>query len=150
MRLLRGDMARATVFSDDPAGQAAAFAAAGAEWLHVVDLDGAFAGHPVNGDAVAAILAAVDVPVQLGGGIRDAVTVARGAPIGRQHHLVARASTNEAEAALALAQPAEARAEVALEAAVVEPVPVAPGHAREAFDFGHNPHMGRCATKRKS
>ena len=76
VRLLRGDMAQATVFSDDPAGQAAAFAAAGAEWLHVVDLDGAFAGHPVNGDAVAAILAAVDVPVQLGGGIRDSATVA--------------------------------------------------------------------------
>ena len=77
VRLLRGDMAQATVFSDDPAGQAAAFAAAGAEWLHVVDLDGAFAGRPVNGDAVAAILAAVDVPVQLGGGIRDSATIAR-------------------------------------------------------------------------
>jgi phosphoribosylformimino-5-aminoimidazole carboxamide ribotide isomerase len=77
VRLLRGDMAQATVFGDDPAAQAAAFAAAGAEWLHVVDLDGAFAGHPVNGDAVAAILAAVDVPVQLGGGIRDGATVAR-------------------------------------------------------------------------
>ena len=77
VRLLRGDMARATVFSDDPAGQAAAFAAAGAEWLHVVDLDGAFAGRPINGDAVAAILAAVDVPVQLGGGIRDSATIAR-------------------------------------------------------------------------
>ena len=77
VRLLRGDMARVTVFSDDPAGQAAAFAAAGAEWLHVVDLDGAFAGRPINGDAVAAILAAVDVPVQLGGGIRDSATIAR-------------------------------------------------------------------------
>ena len=77
VRLLRGDMARATVFSDDPAGQAAAFAAAGAEWLHVVDLDGAFAGRPINGDAVAAILTAVDVPVQLGGGIRDSATIAR-------------------------------------------------------------------------
>ena len=77
VRLLRGDMAQATVFSDNPAGQAATFAAAGARWLHVVDLDGAFAGRPVNGDAVASILAAVDVPVQLGGGIRDFATVVR-------------------------------------------------------------------------
>ena len=82
VRLLRGDMAQATVFGDDPAAQAAAFAAAGAEWLHVVDLDGAFAGHPVNGDAVAAILAAVDVPVQLGGGIRDGATIARWLELG--------------------------------------------------------------------
>jgi len=75
VRLLRGDMAAATVFNDDPAAQARAFAAAGSAWIHVVDLDGAFAGEPVNGDAVAAILAAVTVPVQLGGGIRDRATV---------------------------------------------------------------------------
>lgn len=75
VRLAQGDMARATVFSDDPAAQARAFAAAGVAWLHVVDLDGAFAGRPVNGGAVDAILASVDVPVQLGGGIRDMGTV---------------------------------------------------------------------------
>lgn len=75
MRLLRGDMERATVFAEDPAAQARAFVAAGAEWLHVVDLDGAFAGRPANAAAVAAILAAVAVPVQLGGGIRDRATV---------------------------------------------------------------------------
>jgi len=75
VRLLRGDMAAATVFNDDPAAQARAFAAAGSAWIHVVDLDGAFAGKPVNGDAVAAILAAVTVPVQLGGGIRDRATI---------------------------------------------------------------------------
>ncbi len=82
VRLLRGDMAQTTVIGDDPAAPAAAFAAAGAEWLHVVDLDGAFAGHPVNGDAVAAILAVVDVPVQLGGGIRNGTTVARWLELG--------------------------------------------------------------------
>ncbi len=75
VRLLRGDMAKATVFGPDPAAQAAAFAAAGAEWLHLVDLDGAFAGAPVNAAAVQAILQAVAVPCQLGGGIRDLATV---------------------------------------------------------------------------
>jgi phosphoribosylformimino-5-aminoimidazole carboxamide ribotide isomerase len=75
VRLLRGDMARATVFGTDPAAQAAAFAAAGCQWLHLVDLDGAFAGVPVNGPAVRAILQAVAVPCQLGGGIRDRATV---------------------------------------------------------------------------
>jgi phosphoribosylformimino-5-aminoimidazole carboxamide ribotide isomerase len=71
VRLRQGEMADATVYGTDPAAQAASFAAMGAEWLHVVDLDGAFAGQPVNGEAVAAVLAAVRVPVQLGGGIRD-------------------------------------------------------------------------------
>lgn len=75
VRLLRGDMAQATVFNDDPGAQASAFATAGAEWIHVVDLNGAFAGRPVNADAVAAILASVDVPIQLGGGIRDETTI---------------------------------------------------------------------------
>ena len=64
-------MDQATVYSDDPAAQARAWQDAGCRWLHVVDLDGAFAGRPVNGPAVAAILAAATVPVQLGGGIRD-------------------------------------------------------------------------------
>ena len=71
VRLRRGDMDQATVFNDDPGAQAKQFADAGCEWIHVVDLNGAFAGAPVNGAAVDAILAAVDVPVQLGGGIRS-------------------------------------------------------------------------------
>ena len=75
VRLLRGAMEAATVFNDDPAAQARAFVQAGAEWLHLVDLNGAFAGRPVNGSAVDAILAAVDVPCQLGGGIRDMATI---------------------------------------------------------------------------
>lgn len=70
VRLQQGEMATAIVFNDSPANQARVFAAAGASWLHVVDLDGAFAGEPVNGAAVDAILAAVTIPVQLGGGIR--------------------------------------------------------------------------------
>ena len=75
VRLLRGEMEAATVFGDDPAAQAAAFVAAGCEWLHLVDLNGAFAGVPVNGAAVEAILARVNVPCQLGGGIRDMATI---------------------------------------------------------------------------
>lgn len=71
VRLRRGDMAQATVYSDDPAAQARQWQDAGCTWLHVVDLDGAFAGQPVNRQAVTSILAAVKVPVQLGGGIRD-------------------------------------------------------------------------------
>jgi phosphoribosylformimino-5-aminoimidazole carboxamide ribotide isomerase len=75
VRLRQGDMDRATVFNDDPAAQAAAFEAQGFRWLHVVDLDGAFAGKPMNGAAVDAILKAVSFPVQLGGGIRDMAVV---------------------------------------------------------------------------
>ena len=71
VRLRRGAMDQATVYSSDPAGQARAWQDAGFAWLHVVDLNGAFAGRPVNAAAVAAILGAVTIPVQLGGGIRD-------------------------------------------------------------------------------
>ena len=74
VRLVRGDMTQATVFNTDPAAQAEAFQRAGFERLHLVDLNGAFAGHPVNGEAVTAILEAVELPTQLGGGIRDAQT----------------------------------------------------------------------------
>jgi phosphoribosylformimino-5-aminoimidazole carboxamide ribotide isomerase len=70
VRLLKGDMQKATVFSENPAAQARSFQKQGAEWLHIVDLNGAFEGRPVNMEAVRAILKAVDVPVQLGGGIR--------------------------------------------------------------------------------
>lgn len=75
VRLLRGDMAQATVFNDDPTAQARAFAEQGFTHLHVVDLDGAFAGKPMNARAVDRILAAVGLSVQLGGGIRDMKTV---------------------------------------------------------------------------
>ncbi|MHA6346525.1 1-(5-phosphoribosyl)-5-[(5-phosphoribosylamino)methylideneamino]imidazole-4-carboxamide isomerase [Roseivivax sp. CAU 1761] len=75
VRLLRGDMDKATTFNDDPAAQARAFVEAGCQWLHLVDLNGAFAGRPVNAAAVEAILASTDVPAQLGGGIRDMATI---------------------------------------------------------------------------
>ena len=75
VRLEQGDMARATVFNLDPAAQAQSFAAQGFEYLHVVDLDGAFAGKPINAQAVEAMLRVINMPVQLGGGIRDLATV---------------------------------------------------------------------------
>ena len=75
VRLEQGDMARATVFNRDPAAQAKAFEQQGFEYLHIVDLDGAFAGKPMNAAAVERILAAVRIPVQLGGGIRDRATI---------------------------------------------------------------------------
>jgi phosphoribosylformimino-5-aminoimidazole carboxamide ribotide isomerase len=75
VRLEQGDMAKATIFNADPAAQARDFAQQGFRFLHVVDLDGAFAGKPMNAGAVEAILAAVALPVQLGGGIRDLSTI---------------------------------------------------------------------------
>jgi phosphoribosylformimino-5-aminoimidazole carboxamide ribotide isomerase len=75
VRLEQGDMRRATVFNRDPVAQARAFETLGFEWLHLVDLDGAFAGKPVNARVVAAILKAIKIPVQLGGGIRNMATV---------------------------------------------------------------------------
>jgi len=75
VRLLQGDMDKATAYNADPADQARRFVAAGCQWLHIVDLDGAFAGQPENREAVQAILATVEVPVQLGGGIRSLETI---------------------------------------------------------------------------
>ena len=75
VRLYKGEMEQATVFSDNPAAQALAFQKAGCEWLHLVDLNGAFSGAPVNAAAVEDILATVKVPAQLGGGIRDMSTI---------------------------------------------------------------------------
>ena len=77
MRLVHGDMDQTTVFNDDPTAQARAFVDAGCAWLHLVDLNGAFAGEPVNAAPVEAILKACPVPAQLGGGIRDMKTIAR-------------------------------------------------------------------------
>lgn len=77
VRLLRGDMEKSTVFNDDPAAQAMEFVEAGCDWLHLVDLNGAFAGEPVNAAAVEAILDRCKVPAQLGGGIRDMATIER-------------------------------------------------------------------------
>ncbi len=75
VRLKQGDMNKSTVFCDDPAAQASAFEKQGAKWLHIVDLDGAFAGCPVNTAAVESICSAVDMKIELGGGIRSLATI---------------------------------------------------------------------------
>jgi len=77
VRLVRGDMTQVTVYSDDPAAVARGFEAAGAEWIHVVDLDGAIRGAPVNADAIATVCRAVGVRVEVGGGVRDLATLER-------------------------------------------------------------------------
>ena len=71
VRLVRGDMTRATIFNADPVAQAREFQAAGCQWLHIVDLNGAIEGHPVNTEVVSRVIGSIDIPVQLGGGIRD-------------------------------------------------------------------------------
>ena len=95
VRLLRGEMDKATVFNADPAAQARDFAAAGAQWLHIVDLDGAIAGTAVNEQAVRAILGAVKIPVQLGGGIRERGAIARWLGAGLARVILGTAALND-------------------------------------------------------
>jgi phosphoribosylformimino-5-aminoimidazole carboxamide ribotide isomerase len=95
VRLEQGDMARATVFNRDPAAQAKAFEEQGFDWLHLVDLDGAFAGKPVNALAVAQILKRVKIPVQLGGGIRNLATVERWLAEGISRVIIGTAAVRE-------------------------------------------------------
>jgi phosphoribosylformimino-5-aminoimidazole carboxamide ribotide isomerase len=95
VRLVRGDMAQATIFNDNPAEQALAFQRQGFEYLHLVDLDGAFAGKPVNAEAVKKILESVSIPVQLGGGIRDLRTVERWLEKGIERVIVGTAAVRD-------------------------------------------------------
>lgn len=95
VRLVRGEMDQSTTFNDDPAAQAREFEGAGFEWIHIVDLNGAFAGKPVNADAVAAIVSAVDLPVQLGGGIRSMDTIARWLETGVQRVILGTAALKD-------------------------------------------------------
>ena len=97
VRLAEGDMARATVYGDDPAAQARLFANAGADWLHVVDLDGAFAGESVNGTAVESIIAAFPGRVQVGGGIRDRAGVDRWLSLGVERVIIGTAALKDPE-----------------------------------------------------
>lgn len=97
VRLAEGDMDRATVYGDDPAAQALIFAAAGAEYLHVVDLDGAFAGKAVNAEAVEAIVAAFPGHIQLGGGIRDRAGIERWFDLGVSRVVIGTAALDNPE-----------------------------------------------------
>jgi phosphoribosylformimino-5-aminoimidazole carboxamide ribotide isomerase len=115
VRLEQGDMARATVFHRDPAAQARAFAAHGFEYLHVVDLDGAFAGKPVNVAAVERILEAITIPVQLGGGIRDLATVAAWLDAGVRRVIIGTAAVRDPAFVAEAAARYPARVAVALD-----------------------------------
>jgi phosphoribosylformimino-5-aminoimidazole carboxamide ribotide isomerase len=116
VRLQQGDMARATVFSRDPAAQARAFAEQGFSYLHLIDLDGAFAGKPVNAAAVERILAAVTIPVQLGGGIRDRATIDAWLEKGVARVIVGTAAVRDPALVKAAARAYPGRVAVALDA----------------------------------
>ena len=116
VRLVQGDMARATVYADDPAAQARSFVDAGCAWLHVVDLDGAVAGAPVNVAAVSAILDAVEVPLQLGGGIRDVATVKAWFAAGVARVILGTAAVREPELVRAASRAFPGRVAVAIDA----------------------------------
>jgi len=116
VRLEQGDMARATVFNLDPAAQAASFAAQGFEYLHVVDLDGAFAGKPMNAHAVEAMLAAVSMPMQLGGGIRDLTTIEAWLAKGIARVIIGTAAVRDPELVKTAAKKFSGRVAVGLDA----------------------------------
>jgi len=116
VRLEQGDMSRATVFNLDPAAQARSFAAQGFEYLHIVDLDGAFAGKPVNAQAVEGMLKAVTMPVQLGGGIRDLRTVEGWLEKGVARVIIGTAAVRDPEFVKAAAKKFPGRVAVGLDA----------------------------------
>jgi phosphoribosylformimino-5-aminoimidazole carboxamide ribotide isomerase len=116
VRLVRGEIASAVVFNDDPADQARVFAAAGFEWLHVVDLNGAFVGRSVNGDAVAAIRGAVALNIQLGGGIRDRVAVDDWLSLGIARVVLGTAALRDPDLVTAAAAAHPGRVAVAIDA----------------------------------
>jgi phosphoribosylformimino-5-aminoimidazole carboxamide ribotide isomerase len=103
VRLIQGDYERETAYDDDPVVAARRWAAEGAHWLHVVDLDGARAGEPVNLDHVRGIVAAVDIPVQLGGGLRDSKKVEEAISSGAERVVLGTAAVRDAELAAAIA-----------------------------------------------
>jgi phosphoribosylformimino-5-aminoimidazole carboxamide ribotide isomerase len=116
VRLIRGEMASATVFNADPAAQAGRFAADGFEWLHLVDLNGAIAGHSVNGAAVAAVRQAVDVHIQLGGGIRERAAIEQWLQIGIDRVVLGTAALRNPELVRAAAADHPGRIVVAIDA----------------------------------
>ena len=116
VRLAEGDMDRATIYGDDPAAQARAFAGAGAEWLHVVDLDGAFAGESVNGAAVEAIIAAFPGKVQVGGGIRSRAQVDRWLALGVERVIIGTAALKSPDFVRAAARDLPGRIVVGVDA----------------------------------
>ena len=116
VRLVQGDMAQATVFNDDPAAQALEFQHNGFEWLHLVDLDGAFAGKTVNGEAVDNILKTISMPVQLGGGIRNMTTIEGWLGRGLDRVIIGTAAVRDPELVKAASRQFPGRVAVGLDA----------------------------------
>ena len=116
VRLSEGDMGRATVYGDDPAAQAAAFGLAGSEWLHMVDLDGAFAGESINGAAVAAVLERFGGKIQLGGGIRNRESIERWLDLGITRVVIGTAALENPDLVRAAARDNPGRIVVAVDA----------------------------------
>ncbi len=116
VRLSEGDMERATVYADDPASQARLFAEQGAKWLHTVDLDGAFAGKAVNGEAVEAIIEAFPGKVQLGGGIRDRAGIDRWLSLGVERVVIGTAALENPDLVREAARDCPGRIVVAVDA----------------------------------
>ncbi len=116
VRLLRGEMNRATIFNTDPVQQAEEFAAAGFQWLHLVDLNGAVEGRPVNADAVAAVVKAIDIPVQLGGGIRTFETLESWLDAGVQRAILGTAALSDPDFVRAACRRHPGRVVVAIDA----------------------------------
>jgi phosphoribosylformimino-5-aminoimidazole carboxamide ribotide isomerase len=116
VRLVKGDMGQVTIFNHSPSDQARQFVAAGAEWIHVVDLNGAFAGKPVNRPAVEAILAAAPVPIQLGGGIRDMATIESWLTAGVKRVILGTAAVKDPELVKAAAKAFPGRIAVGVDA----------------------------------
>jgi phosphoribosylformimino-5-aminoimidazole carboxamide ribotide isomerase len=116
VRLQQGDMARATVFNHDPAAQAQIFETQGFEYLHIVDLDGAFAGKPVNAAAVERIIETVAMPVQLGGGIRDMATIEGWLEKGVDRIIIGTAAVRDPELVRSAARKFPGRVTVGLDA----------------------------------
>jgi phosphoribosylformimino-5-aminoimidazole carboxamide ribotide isomerase len=116
VRLVRGEMASATVFNDDPAAQARQFVETGFDWLHLVDLNGAFAGLSINGEAVAAIRHATDIHIQLGGGIRDRAAIEHWLGIGIDRVVLGTAALRHPDLVRAAAADHPGRIAVAVDA----------------------------------
>jgi len=116
VRLRQGDMQQVTIYSSDPGGQARAWEAAGCQWLHVVDLNGAFAGRSVNGAAVEQILEASQVPVQLGGGIRSMADIERWLAAGVRRVILGSAAVEQPELIIQAARAYPGRIVVGIDA----------------------------------
>src|SRR5262249_14297929 len=116
VRLQQGDMARATIFNEDPAAQAREFESQGFQWLHLVDLNGAFAGGSVNAAAIRAILSAIKIPLQLGGGIRDPAAIDAWLQAGVTRIILGTAAVNDPELVKSAAKTYPARIAVGIDA----------------------------------